>query len=138
MGGAVAGATGATVRPGVRRGLGLAEASLEWPNDVVVRGAKLAGILVETRGFDPQRPGYVLGMGLNVAQLTFPAELEGERKVTSLRLEQVEASIPEAERAFADRLTARGYGEDQPKCKQSTKACWSRNRRSEFVILKRD
>jgi BirA family biotin operon repressor/biotin-[acetyl-CoA-carboxylase] ligase len=88
-------------------GLGLAEASLEWPNDVVVRGAKLAGILVETRGFDPQRPGYVLGMGLNVAQLTFPAELEGERKVTSLRLEQVEASIPEAERAFADRLTAR-------------------------------
>jgi len=38
----------------------------------------------------------------------------------------------------ADRLTARGYGEDQPKCRQSTKACWSKNRRSEFVIVKRD
>ncbi|MEE8466970.1 MAG: biotin--[acetyl-CoA-carboxylase] ligase [Planctomycetota bacterium] len=88
-------------------GLGLAEASLEWPNDVVVRGAKLAGILVETRGFDPRRPSYVLGVGLNVAQLTFPADLQRGRQVTSLRLEHVEAPIPEVERAFVNRLTAR-------------------------------
>lgn len=88
-------------------GLGLSEASLEWPNDVVVRGAKLAGILVETRGFDPQRPGYVLGVGLNVAQVTFPADLRLERQVTSLRQEHVEASIQEAERAFVDRLSVR-------------------------------
>ncbi len=38
----------------------------------------------------------------------------------------------------ADRLTARGYGESQPKCRQHTRACWSKNRRSEFVIIKRD
>jgi len=38
----------------------------------------------------------------------------------------------------AGRLTARGYGEDQPKCRQSTPSCWSKNRRSEFVIIKRD
>jgi OmpA-OmpF porin, OOP family len=38
----------------------------------------------------------------------------------------------------ADRLTSRGYGEDQPKCRQHNRACWSKNRRSEFVILKRD
>ncbi len=88
-------------------GLGLAEASLEWPNDVVVRGAKLAGVLVETRGFDAERPGYVLGVGLNVGQLTFPADLQLERQVTSLRLEHVEASIPEVEQAFVDRLNAR-------------------------------
>ena len=88
-------------------GLGLAEASLEWPNDVVVRGAKLAGVLVETRGFDALRPGYVLGVGLNVGQLTFPADLQLVRQVTSLRLEHVEASIPEVEQAFVDRLSAR-------------------------------
>lgn len=88
-------------------GLGLVDACLSWPNDVVVRGAKLAGILVETRGFDPRRPAYVLGMGLNVAQQTFATDLGRERKVTSLRLQDVHVSIPEAERAFVDRLEAR-------------------------------
>jgi len=89
------------------RGLGLPQASLKWPNDVVLNGAKLAGILVETRGFDPNRPSYVLGIGLNVAQQTFPTDLARERKVTSLRLEHVESSIQEAERALVDRLTTR-------------------------------
>ncbi len=56
---------------------------LEWPNDLVVRGAKLAGVLVETRGLDPQRPHYVVGLGLNVRQRSFPAELAAERAVAS-------------------------------------------------------
>jgi outer membrane protein OmpA-like peptidoglycan-associated protein len=38
----------------------------------------------------------------------------------------------------AARLTARGYGEDRPKCKQSTEECWSQNRRVEFIIIKRE
>jgi len=59
---------------------------LEWPNDLVVGGAKLAGVLVETRGLDPARPHYVVGLGLNVRQRAFPAELRAEREVTSLAL----------------------------------------------------
>ena len=59
---------------------------LEWPNDLVVGGAKLAGVLVETRGLDPARPHYVVGLGLNVRQRSFPPELCAERTVTSLAL----------------------------------------------------
>ena len=45
---------------------GLNSARLDWPNDVVVREAKLAGILVESRGFDPAAPHFVIGIGVNV------------------------------------------------------------------------
>src|SRR5438128_6047736 len=46
------------------RALGVARAALKWPNDLVVDGAKLGGILVETRG---QRGGSlaVIGIGIN-------------------------------------------------------------------------
>ncbi|MCS6914810.1 MAG: OmpA family protein [Myxococcales bacterium] len=37
----------------------------------------------------------------------------------------------------AGRLQARGYGETRPVCTQHNEACWSRNRRVEFVILRR-
>ncbi|HWE27952.1 MAG TPA: OmpA family protein, partial [Polyangia bacterium] len=37
----------------------------------------------------------------------------------------------------ADRLQSHGYGETKPLCKQHSEACWSKNRRVEFVILRR-
>src|SRR2546425_12930263 len=42
------------------RALGVAQAALKWPNDGVVGGAKLGGILVETRG-----SLAVIGIGIN-------------------------------------------------------------------------
>jgi BirA family biotin operon repressor/biotin-[acetyl-CoA-carboxylase] ligase len=50
-----------------------AEARVKWPNDVLLGGRKLAGILVEAR---PQQGWAILGMGLNVA--VDPAELPPE------------------------------------------------------------
>ena len=35
------------------------------------------------------------------------------------------------------RLKSHGYGETKPVCTQHNEDCWSRNRRSEFIILKR-
>lgn len=72
------------------RTLGAGRARLKWPNDLLVPGeggpeAKLAGILVEARGADPGRPHAVIGIGINVLQTEFPAPLEAERAVTSLR-----------------------------------------------------
>jgi BirA family biotin operon repressor/biotin-[acetyl-CoA-carboxylase] ligase len=67
--------------------VGVADARLKWPNDVLVRGAKLCGLLVESRGFDPAAPHYVLGIGMNLKQTHFAPELEAERAVTSLALE---------------------------------------------------
>ena len=50
------------------------EAQLKWPNDVLVRARKVAGILVEGR---PQERWAVVGIGLNVAvqKWDFPPEL---------------------------------------------------------------
>jgi BirA family biotin operon repressor/biotin-[acetyl-CoA-carboxylase] ligase len=42
------------------RGLGVTQAALKWPNDLVVDGAKLGGILVETRS-----ALAVIGIGIN-------------------------------------------------------------------------
>lgn len=61
-------------------------AEIKWPNDVMIRGRKVAGILVEARSNLPDT--FVLGIGLNVNQSLsdFPEELRGT--ATSLRLER--------------------------------------------------
>jgi outer membrane protein OmpA-like peptidoglycan-associated protein len=40
-------------------------------------------------------------------------------------------------RVSADRLRSHGYGETKPVCQKHQESCWSRNRRVEFVILRR-
>lgn len=51
-------------------------AAIKWPNDVLLDGRKVAGILAEGR---PQEGWIVLGIGINVAveQDAFPPELRG-------------------------------------------------------------
>lgn len=59
------------------RSLGAADAGIKEPNDVLIGGHKVAGILVETRvGSDPFA---VVGIGLNVNHTLgdFPEELRG-------------------------------------------------------------
>lgn len=52
--------------------------TLKWPNDLQWKGAKLAGILVETApSTTPQQPILVIGMGLN---LSGASELSAELK----------------------------------------------------------
>lgn len=46
--------------------LGAAEARLKWPNDVLWRGGKLAGMLIEMQGDALGPSAVVVGMGLNV------------------------------------------------------------------------
>ena len=87
--------------------LGLVGANLDWPNDVVAGGAKLSGVLAETRGLDARRPSYVLGIGLNVGQRQFPAELLRERRVTSLLQLGCRCSVQDAERALLAHLPPR-------------------------------
>ncbi|MEE9312798.1 MAG: hypothetical protein V3V10_10360, partial [Planctomycetota bacterium] len=58
----------------------------KWPNDVMIRGRKVAGILVEARTDHPDV--YVLGIGLNVnqTQQDFPEAIR--ETATSLRMER--------------------------------------------------
>jgi BirA family biotin operon repressor/biotin-[acetyl-CoA-carboxylase] ligase len=66
-----------------------ADARLKWPNDVLVDGRKVAGILVEGR---PQERWAVVGIGLNVALRTndFPPELRDRAGTLGLEPEAVE------------------------------------------------
>ena len=91
----------------VVRALGATRACLKWPNDVEVEGAKVSGVLAETRGFDPTRPAYVLGLGVNVAQTRFPPELLAQREVTSLRLLGSSASVQDVEELLLTHLSLR-------------------------------
>ena len=49
------------------RGVSGVEPSLKWPNDLLVRDAKLAGVLAEADFAQNLRPAVVVGIGINVA-----------------------------------------------------------------------
>ena len=89
------------------RALGVGNARLDWPNDLVVGRAKLAGVLVETRGLDPRTPHYVVGVGMNVRQTSFPAELLAEREVASLATLGIDATVEDALAAMLEALARR-------------------------------
>lgn len=54
-------------------------AALKWPNDVLIDGRKLAGILseVEPGSSDAAKVAVVLGIGLNLSVVDFPAGVAG-------------------------------------------------------------
>jgi BirA family transcriptional regulator, biotin operon repressor / biotin---[acetyl-CoA-carboxylase] ligase len=56
--------------------------SVKWPNDVLCARRKLAGILCESQLHGGRVDAIVIGIGINVAQQAFPAELRND--VTSL------------------------------------------------------
>ncbi|HWF52176.1 MAG TPA: biotin--[acetyl-CoA-carboxylase] ligase [Solirubrobacteraceae bacterium] len=67
-------------------------AQIKWPNDVLLRGGKVAGILVEGR---PQERWAVVGIGLNVAVAPsdFPPELAGRAATLGLGHEAIEPTL---------------------------------------------
>ncbi len=44
------------------------QAKIKWPNDVLIRGRKVCGILIEQRSQQPDTLAAVVGIGLNVRQ----------------------------------------------------------------------
>ncbi|MCL5104408.1 MAG: biotin--[acetyl-CoA-carboxylase] ligase [Armatimonadetes bacterium] len=64
------------------------EVSLKWPNDVLVGDKKLGGILVETAPVG-DRTAAVVGIGINVAQRTFPVEIADTATSIALECEAV-------------------------------------------------
>lgn len=72
-------AVGLAVCDAITRRLKDAELSsvvqVKWPNDVVVDGRKIAGILLETKRDEKGAFGIVVGIGLNVHTRTFPGSM---------------------------------------------------------------
>ncbi|MCI8949600.1 MAG: biotin--[acetyl-CoA-carboxylase] ligase [Lachnospiraceae bacterium] len=61
------------------------EAQIKWPNDLVVNGKKICGILTEMSA-EMERIHYIVtGIGINVNQMEFPEEIRD--KATSLWIE---------------------------------------------------
>lgn len=66
----------------LRRAAGV-EAQIKWPNDLLVEGRKLAGILVELTLEEQEIRHAIVGCGINVHQIEFPQELRA--RAISLR-----------------------------------------------------
>ncbi|MEZ4311331.1 MAG: biotin--[acetyl-CoA-carboxylase] ligase [Polyangiaceae bacterium] len=77
---------GAGVGGGAGAGAGVA---LKWPNDVLVEGRKIAGVLVEGQLRGERVASLVAGIGLNARTAAFPEELSD--RATSLALEGVDS-----------------------------------------------
>ena len=62
------------------------EAKIKWPNDIILNGKKVAGILLESKP-NNDRSAYILGVGINCHQRkdSFPAELRAA--ATSIDIE---------------------------------------------------
>jgi BirA family biotin operon repressor/biotin-[acetyl-CoA-carboxylase] ligase len=80
-------------------------AGLKWPNDVLLGGRKVAGILVEGR---PAEAWAVLGIGVNVALAPddFPGELRDRAGTLGLGPEAVEPTLQALVMALAHWLEA--------------------------------
>ncbi len=96
----------------VRRVTGL-NAQIKWPNDLVLEGRKLCGILLEM-GFDASGMYVVAGTGLNVRRDAYPQELRNraiaieECAALPDRGEIIAAYLEELEKAM-DALEQEGF-----------------------------
>ena len=60
-----------------------AKVKLKWPNDILLNGKKIAGILCECISITP--PAVIVGIGINLNQSSFPRDIQG--LATSIMLE---------------------------------------------------
>jgi BirA family transcriptional regulator, biotin operon repressor / biotin---[acetyl-CoA-carboxylase] ligase len=76
-------AAGLAVRAAIQQVDTRVTADLKWPNDVLIDGKKVCGILTEMNAEATRVRYIVVGVGINVNQPSFPKQLQA----TSLRLE---------------------------------------------------
>jgi BirA family biotin operon repressor/biotin-[acetyl-CoA-carboxylase] ligase len=78
--------------------LGVPDAGLKWPNDVLWRGRKLAGILIELQGDMLGPTAAVIGIGLNCR---LPDVLRERIDQPAVDLETACGTVPDRNRALA-------------------------------------
>ena len=79
--------------------------ALKWPNDVLLRGGKLAGILLETLNEGHVNPALVIGIGVNL--LTLPAAAKLEATSTTPKSLAQETGMKIAPEVFLNALAPR-------------------------------
>ncbi len=77
-----------------------ADISIKWPNDLLCNDKKIAGLLTECIFCGEKVNRVLLGIGLNVHQKNFSAELEGK----AISLAGIGGSVPSREKILAEFL----------------------------------
>lgn len=76
--------TAIAVVRGIEKATGI-DVEIKWPNDLLIQGRKVAGILTEMQADPDQVNSVIIGIGINVNQSSFPKEVT--EIATSLSLE---------------------------------------------------
>ena len=58
---------------------------LKWPNDILIGGKKICGILIEVKDVNKLEKRFIIGIGINVNQESFPDDIK--KKATSILIE---------------------------------------------------
>ncbi len=64
------------------------QCDIKWPNDILLNGRKLVGILTEMQADPDQIHSVIIGIGINVNETDFPEEIK--EIATSLKIEKEE------------------------------------------------
>ncbi|RBW70254.1 biotin--[acetyl-CoA-carboxylase] ligase [Bacillus taeanensis] len=70
---------------GIKEAVGL-DCEIKWPNDILIHGKKVVGILTELQAEADRIQSVIIGIGINVNVKEFPEELQN--KATSLLIEK--------------------------------------------------
>lgn len=84
--------------------LGVAELSLKWPNDLLLAGRKVAGVLIEV--VSPLPGAVVIGIGIN---MRLPAALPAELQASAAALDRALPTLPPSSLVLA-RVLAELHG----------------------------
>lgn len=90
------------------------ESLIKWPNDIVINGKKVCGILTETTGLLSEGPNIILGIGINANRKDFPEELKinatsiAKEKGSDINSYLLVAEICNSLERYYDKFAARG------------------------------
>jgi BirA family biotin operon repressor/biotin-[acetyl-CoA-carboxylase] ligase len=79
--------------------------ALKWPNDMLLDGRKLAGILLEGESDPAGRPGVVIGMGVNVAHAPEGLDQPAAHLTAKTPWITRDSLLDALQKAFAEALT---------------------------------
>ena len=97
---------------------------IQWPNDVVVQGRKLAGVLIEMRSIDQGGSAYGVGVGINCLQHAKHFDPSLRERATSLDLECPQSiDRHQVARSLLDELD-RWFGYARPSDAGAVREAW--------------
>ena len=85
---------------------GVSNVTIKLPNDVLVNGKKISGILLETAYREGRLISCVLGVGINVSFKTLPDSETFPLPPTSFALEKISVTLSDVYRTWVEKMDA--------------------------------